>query len=279
MKFEKPGIFLSLCALTFLLSFCKKKTVDNEVQSVIDNAICEQEFMRIPQVIGAYASQTAGVQKLVAGSTLFSASCPLDTLKGDTSGYSAGAYSNTANYPVIELDYSAGCADLNDGVTRQGMIRAGFSKPYSVTGSVVTVNLIDYKAGELSYSGTLKITKGINSVNVEITDGKCSGSGWMVSWYATRTLTWLSGMGDADQSNDVYEISGTSGGVNREGRAFTTTITSGLVKASTCKWIRKGIMEVTPADLKTRIVDYGDGTCNSNASFTVNGNSYTFNMP
>ncbi len=278
----KKSVFIMIAVvagITFVFS-CKKNKVDNEVQSVIDNAICDQEFMRIPVVINGRASQVVGIKKMMPGfGNVVAYTCPKDTLKGDTTGYASGTYTNTANLPVLELDWLTGCTDQIDGTTRSGKVSAMFSKPYSQNGCVETISLLNYKVGNLSYSGTIKVTRSSAYVfSVEVIGGKCSDGSFNISWNATRTITWVSGMGDLNELNDVFEITGGSSGVNRDGTVFTCNITTALVKSADCKWISKGVMEVTPDGLKTRVVDFGDGSCNAAATFTVNGNTYTFNM-
>lgn len=259
---------------------CKKNAVDNEVQSVIDNALCEQEFMRIPVLLNGRAIQVIGIKKLMPGyGKVWSNTCPKDTLTGDTTGYAAGTYTNTSNLPVLQLDWSSGCTDQLDGVTRSGKLNALFTKPYSQPGTVVTVTPVNYKAGSLAYSGTIKITRtATHTLSVEVTNGQCTNGSFKIGWSCTRTITWVSGMGDMNEQNDVFEISGNASGTNRDGKTFTANITTPLVKSADCKWISKGVLELTPDGLKTRVVDFGDGKCNAEATFSLNGNTYTFNM-
>jgi hypothetical protein len=279
---RKNSFILACCLLLtgLLISSCKKNKVDNEVQSVIDNALCEQEFMRIPVMLNARAIQATGIKKVMPGYwQAWSGSCPKDSVVGDTSGYAAGSYSNSANLPGLQLDWGSGCADQVDGVSRSGKLNGIFQKPWSQAGSVVTITPVAYKVGNISYAGTIKVTRIATYVfTVEVTGGKCSDGSATMEWNCNRTITWTSGMGDTNEQNDVFEISGSANGVNREGKAFQVTITSPLVKMADCKWISKGVIEITPDGLKTRVVDYGDGTCNAAATFTVNGNTYTFNM-
>ncbi|MFL5754187.1 MAG: hypothetical protein ACJ76F_12315 [Bacteroidia bacterium] len=280
MRKNSLSVLCILLMAGLLISSCKKNKVDNEVQSVIDNALCEQEFMRIPIMFNARAIQAVGIKKVMPGySQAWSGTCPKDSVVGDTSGYAAGSFTNSTNLPGMQLDWGSGCADQVDGVSRSGKLSGIFTKPWSQAGSVVTITPLAYKAGNISYSGTIKVTRTAPYVfTVEVTGGKCSEGGATMEWNCNRTITWISGMGDTNEQNDVFEISGNASGVNREGKAFSVVITSSLNKAADCKWISRGVLEVSPDGLKTRVVDYGDGTCNATATFTVNGNTYTFNM-
>jgi hypothetical protein len=85
-------------------------------------------------------------------------------------------------------------------------------------------------------------------------------------------------LGKTDEADDVISITGNSSGKNRLGRTFTTDITSGLIKRSDCKYITSGTLELTPEGLRTRTVDFGNGTCDDDATFTVNGQTISFKL-
>src|ERR1700741_1299391 len=172
---KKYSIALLVCSVSISITIvsCKKHTVDNEVQSVIDNAICEQEFMRIPVTVNGRAMLADGIKKMMPGyQQIMSGTCPKDSVTGDTSGYASGAYTNATNLPGLQLDWGSGCTDQLDAVMRSGKLNSTFSKPYSQVGSIVTISLSNYKAGSVTYSGTIKVTRAaINVLNVEVMDG------------------------------------------------------------------------------------------------------------
>ncbi len=279
MKNYRIIAFAGIISASLIICSCKKKEVDGETQSVTDHALCEQEFMKIPVTVNARAVNANGVKKLIPGGSFMSNACPKDSIVGDTTGYAAGNYANLTNLPGLLLDWGTGCNDDADGVMRSGKLLTTFSKPYGQGGSVITITPVNYKVGDISYSGTIKNTRNSNtSFTIDVIDGHCSNGSWNIKWSSTRTITWIAGYGDSDETNDVMSISGSSSGVNREGREFTVNITSPLIKAASCKWIKQGALEITPNGFKTRTVDFGDGTCDNVATFSVNGNTYTFNM-
>ena len=273
MKNYRIIIFTSILSTLLLIYSCKKKEVDGETQSVTDHALCEQEFTKISMTVSSRAVSANGVKKVK------SSPCPKDSLVGDTTGYASGNYANLTKLPGLLLDWGGGCKDDGDGVTRSGQLLTTFSKPFGLDGSVITITPTNYKVGDVSYSGIIKNTRNDStSFTIEVIDGHCSNGTWNIDWSSTRTIKWIAGYGDSDETNDVISITGSSKGVNREGRAFTVNITSPLIKASSCKWIQKGSLEITPDGFKTRTVDFGNGTCDNVATFSVNGNTYTFNM-
>jgi len=88
----------------------------------------------------------------------------------------------------------------------------------------------------------------------------------------TRVNTWTDGFSTPlDIWDDVFAIEGEATGVNRQGNAYTHTITSALVIKNTCRWIVEGIIELKVKD-KVAVLDYGMGECDNDATITINGN-------
>jgi hypothetical protein len=79
--------------------------------------------------------------------------------------------------------------------------------------------------------------------------------------------------------DDVYQFTGQSTGTGADNKTFTTTITSPLVKKLNCKWFKSGTMEIQPQDNPLITLDFGNGTCDNQATATVNGVAYPITMP
>lgn len=87
----------------------------------------------------------------------------------------------------------------------------------------------------------------------------------------TRTRTWTEGYATpADIWDDVFTVEGVATGVNRKGSEYTHTITNPLVIKNSCRWIVEGTIEMVSAN-KTATLDYGMGTCDDQASVTIDG--------
>jgi hypothetical protein len=79
--------------------------------------------------------------------------------------------------------------------------------------------------------------------------------------------------------DDAYEITG-SGTVTRPNNtSFTMNITAPLLVALNCNWIKQGTVQITPANNVVRTLDYGSGTCDDQATLTVNGNTTNITLP
>lgn len=270
------SLLLFNASILFLNSCNKKKTeVDNETQSVVDNAICEQQFISIQPVVNQKGINQAGIKKVNACESwiiLGAIGTPSVTSPGpqDTADVNAdGVYDNG---PVtFQIDYGTGCAGA-DGITRFGKINITTAKRWSTLNNSVTVDLVSYKYGNVTYSGSITISRPDSlTLSSTITNGHCTDGSWNIDYSGTKTIKKTAGI-------DEYTITGSSSGKNREGRNFTSNIITPLVKKGSCKFITSGVMELTPDGFKKRTVDFGNGNCDDQATFTVNGQTITFTM-
>ena len=266
---------LSVSAIALTLNSCKKTTPDTETQSAVDNSVCEGEFTSRMPVVHGFAIKENGVKSMLDAR---SGSCPNVIVNP----------LDTVSFPVtMELDYGTGCVDSIDHKIRKGQIFATFSKPWDSAGSVVTVKLVNYfvanntSAEFVQYAcdSIMIIRNSANSFTNNIIGGKCISSSWTLLWSATHTLTQTAGvLTPFNPYDDVFSLTGNANGTNRNGKTYTVNITSPIVKRATCPWIESGKIDITPQGLSARTVDYGNGTCDSQATLTINGNTFTFTM-
>ena len=267
-----------------IINGCKKKAeVDNETQSVVDNAMTEQLFMSIQPTVSEKGIKENGIKRT-------SASCETWTILGAISGTNtpnvaidtlvnaSGFYQNG---PVsFEIDYgTTGCLG-SDGVYRKGKLKITTAKRWKKYGNTITVDLIGFNANSMDLSGQVKITYSDSvTLATEIINGRCSNGTWQIDYSGVKTMKQIAGYSTKqDGSDDIYSIGGTTTGKNREGRNYTTTITSNLIKKSNCQWITSGTVELSPDGFRTRTVDFGNGACDDDATFTVNGQTISFKL-
>jgi hypothetical protein len=267
--------FLLLAGVAVVLNSCKKEEADTETQSAVDNSICEGEFSRIMPTVNSVAIDDEGVHRVAwdANGNAVASTCPsisidpADTLDG---------------FPVtLVLDYgTAGCQDTSDSKVRKGKIQATFSQPFDQVGCVITINLIDYYVDNIHYEGTVTVTRNAqHSFTTTVSNGKCTNPNWTLTWASTKTLTQSEGTGTILPNDDVFIMTGSANGVNREGRAYEVNITKQLTKRQTCPWIEAGTVDLTPEGLATRTVDFGTlGQCDNQATLTINGNTFSFTL-
>ena len=80
------------------------------------------------------------------------------------------------------------------------------------------------------------------------------------------------------RNDDIYRITGTANGVNINGVSYTANIVQPLRRAISCQWVESGTVEITPANLATRTLDFGSTGCDNQATVTVNNNSYSITL-
>lgn len=256
------------------ITSCKKKTeVDNETQSVVDNALCEQQFMSIQPLVNDRGLNENGLKKINSCETfsIISGDTTDTTPKDDI--YDSGAVTFQINFGTV------GCLG-EDGILRKGKINITTTKKWRLFNHIVTVDLVDYSANSINYSGQIKIIK-VDSVTIttEVINGHSTDGTWNIDYAGTKTLKQIGGYLTKNMSSDdVFTINGNSSGKNRENRTFTSTITNSLVKKASCKYITSGTLELTPDGFKTRTVDFGNGNCDDDATFSVNGQTVSFKL-
>ena len=267
-----------------IINGCKKKIeVDNETQSVVDNAMTEQLFMSIPPTVSEKGIKENGIKRT-------SATCETWTILGAISGtntpnVATDTIVNTSGFyqngPVsFQIDYgTTGCLG-SDGVYRKGKLIIKTAKRWKKYGNIITVDLIGFNINSLTLSGQLKITYSDSvTLSTEVVNGQCSNGTWQIDYSGIKTVKQIAGYSTKlDGTDDIYSIGGGTIGKNREGRNFTTTITSNLIKKSNCKWLSSGVLELTPEGFKTRTVDFGNGNCDDDATFSVNGQTISFKL-
>jgi len=279
--------FVLLTSSLITLNSCKKENqqVDTETQSAVDNALCEQQFLAITPVVSEKGINEAGIKKLAAA-------CGTFTILGAISGTNTpnvatdtivdanGFYQNG---PVsFEIDYgtTTGCISFDNLSTKYGKIRITTAKRWSAYNNPVTIDLLGYKINTINYSAQIIITR-LDSVTVtsQINNGYCDNGTWNISYTGTKTIKQIGGYSTKnDESDDIISITGSSSGKNRDGKNFTSNITSPIIKKSNCKWMTSGTMDITPDGLKTRTIDFGSGTCDDDATYTVNGSTIAFKL-
>jgi hypothetical protein len=183
------------------------------------------------------------------------------------------------------IDFGTVNCTANNGRLRRGKILVTFTGPYRAIGTVITITPQDYYVNNNHVEGVKTVTNmgpdadGHTYFNVQVDGTITAGDGsWTSQHHATRVRTWVEGESTITPFDDVYLITGSGNGVNRNGVAYTLTITQALRIAIGCPWITAGKLELTPDGHATRYVDFGSGSCDPNVTVTVNGVTFNFIM-
>jgi hypothetical protein len=278
MKLFASISFIAVFAALAVLVACKKDS-QNDLTAVTDNAMAEGESNRIIEAIytAAYdngVNKPAGVQEL---DTILP-SCAVITI--DTSSAIKSITIDFGSVPCLCSQW-----DLR---YRKGKIIATWSGLYRDSGTVITIVTQDYYQGVLTpqmnkYDLNNTVTNmGHNAAgnlhySIDVPNSMITFySGETFSWTSQRDREWTEGESTLLPFDDVYSITGTASGTDHNGNPFTVTITIPLKVALICPWIEMGTLEITHGVLPSATLDYGDGTCNSSATITINGITTTF---
>jgi hypothetical protein len=263
------NLILSILVLSLSFGSCKKDNSDWSSEQ--DNAIASELFQDIYKQLDE-AAQSEGSLKSCATVTISS----IDTIFPKT----------------VTIDFGSGCTG-SDGRTRSGAINAVFSGRWRNSGSIVSISTNNYFVNGYAVSANVTITNnGRNaaqnlSYTVVVSNGTISDANQNNhQWNGSTTYEWVQGEsttfftnGLSGITDDVYHITGSSSGVNRNGRNYTALITERLVRALNCKWITDGTIEITPDNADTRTINFGDGNCDAAVTLSLRNWSTNFVLP
>ncbi len=170
-----------------------------------------------------------------------------------------------------------------DGLSRRGRLLVTFTGAYGEEGTVITITPQEYHVNDHFVQGSKTVTnagenaQGQSYFTVVVNGTVTAPDG---SWTSThnyqRTRTWIEGEGTLNPFDDVYLISGGGNGISRNGLAFTIQITTPLRVEIGCPWIVSGTQEIVPQGLPVRVIDFGDGACDSAGTIAVGGFVFNF---
>jgi len=270
-----PQIILVLgCVCTLFFAGCSKKEtmgVDNETQSVVDYAIVDQEFLAIVPTI--YQSV---LQAVYTGSV-----APICGLQEVSKNTADTMWNAIYSLNVSNIDCPLA---MPDGKARTGKLIMRLIV-HELTNLQIVAKLENYQASGIVYSCdsmvlTTKVSNSsFKSYNVNLVNGACKTGTVSIKYTFNRTIT-VYPNGDVNDSNPVVYAYGDARGTNRFGTNFSTSVVqqTPLVKHKTCAYIDKGTMELTPQGFKPRTINFGDGVCDDEATFTVNENTVAFKL-
>ena len=308
MKTTKLTLALAglMIASAVIVSSCKKSSntepnKDSDTSAATDHTMAENTANDVENMAAESSEQGAlNSYRLGSGeesvSAISCANLTYDTLNRKITATFSGTspcLDGRTRSGSLTFDYSASPAGANH-YRNPGFTCTVTSQNYVVDGNAVSINKTITNTTPSSFnSATTNMTWSITA-NVSIVKASNGGT---VSWNCNRVKTLLN-TNDANvyhgQSTHItwslakVGISGSATGTTAAGNTFTSTITSQLVRDLTCAPdanrpgrhpFIQGAIDFTPATKATRHIDYGNGTCDLNATVTINGISYPITLP
>jgi hypothetical protein len=180
---------------------------------------------------------------------------------------SSGAYPKT-----VTIDFGTGTTSPN-GIVRSGIIKVKLSDSFKINGSFDSLYFINYAVNGYKKTGYViwsNFSHGDTLQWVRTDSGTVTapnGSYWHHS--GQRDVIQTAGFGGPLYAN-TYAISGSHTFVNSDGIASSSVIILPLEKQADCFYIDKGQLRID-GPTNYAIIDFGDGTCDNNATFSFNG--------
>jgi len=285
MNFTRK-ITIAFFATSILLVSCEKtknpetSVVDSDVATATDNSLMDATFNDVQNI-----SDQAASGELVSFLSVNGGEGGKDISFQKTS--CATITHDTLSSPrLLTIDFGTTNCLCNDGRNRRGQISVSYTGSYRDAGSSHTISFNEYFVNNHKVLGSKTVlNNGLNSDNnlsFTITiDGKVvkANSSDTISLVSDRVRVWTEGSSTISWTDDVYSITGTASGVNSVGVSYTAAITSPLIIDLSCRWIKSGVLDITPQGKLTRTVDYGSGSCDADATVSIAGVSFPIVLP
>jgi hypothetical protein len=181
---------------------------------------------------------------------------------------------NNCTYNVL-LDFGTEGCEGRHGWLRKGKINITVSGCEQI---VCIISFDQYYVDGYLLNGTATLNYNQNNdgnpiVTIEINGSVTDPDGNESTIEAELIKEWIEGYNTLFLfTDDVFSTTGNAHGICSEGVEYEMTITSPLIKAFNCKWIQEGEITLVYGG-NTLVRNYGDGSCDSLATVTINGES------
>ncbi len=188
---------------------------------------------------------------------------------------------------ILTIDFGEGCVGPY-GRERSGIVYVAYSNEPDGLKSDKVITFDNYFVNNRQITGTVSITKLNLNANGNY-ESVYTLTGYTVTFPNEESFILNGGRsreileGINDDNPLKFKLMGSLTGIDTRGRTFSSEITEPIIADFGCAanggFARvEGRKEVIYAGLrrnKERIVAYGDGTCDSTITVTINGNVYT----
>ena len=174
------------------------------------------------------------------------------------------------------LDYGTENCECYFGNMRRGNIHVSLSDWWRNEGSLREITFDDYYFNDNKIEGTKTILNTGKNESGHLTFTKKVMDAKIIypdetemSWESEKFSELIEGNETFRFADDVWAVTGGGSGVNLDGKNFTATITSPLIYKNRCFHPVSGILEIAADGEDLKIIDYGNGECDNEATVTV----------
>ncbi|NJM78699.1 MAG: hypothetical protein HC854_01970 [Flavobacterium sp.] len=182
---------------------------------------------------------------------------------------------------IFTVDFGTGC--LHNGVVRSGILTITFTNYFANFGSQMTVERTNYYVNSRKIEGTVVYQNQTTNSQIPkwtrtVTNGQITTiTGAIFTFSGTRTVQQTEGVSTLALGDNVYEVLSGTHTVNRpNGTSLTVTVVEKLIKKYSCNYISQGKLNLQ-GSLLDGILDYGNNTCDNEATYT-HSNGVVYNI-
>jgi hypothetical protein len=272
-QIKTTSLFAATCAvLALAMPSCKKDEANAETQAKLDNVALmlrsNASLVRTSILTGQGNQEKAG--GLTGGS--------VDDRCGSITATPADPFA----FPkTLAFDYGTGCTDVF-GIVRSGGYTVQLGKLWEA-GTTSSIEYNDYSEngvltdGSLAFSNTsTPLGLGFDLTATALKRKEVNGTESTVESSLKFKQT-AGGITFWDWDDDVYEITGTAAYVLANGETGSLSINTPIVKPNNCAWYSQGTATIV-LNGESIGVDYGNGTCDNEATVTIGGNTFVIKL-
>lgn len=273
--------FLTILAVAAITITSCKKNEDPDISDLPDSSIgevstTENEFNDIDNM----SNEAGSTGSLSRGNA---------SLDGLLSVCATVTKDSVSTPKKLTIDFGAANCLCNDGKYRRGKIIITHQGQFGDSGTTHTTTFDNYFVNDNQVTGTrTMVNNGKNAAgnpNFTVTvDGsiiKANNAGTL-TWKATKYREWTAGHSTPKViGDDIYSVTGNGSGTRPDGSTFAMDIVQPLIRKMELgcrKHFVKGQIKITPSGKPERLVDYGDGTCDDQATVTIKGKIHNITL-
>ncbi len=174
-----------------------------------------------------------------------------------------------------------------DGRKRRGSIIITFNNQYNNDRETHTITFYNYYLEGNQMTGSIKTTRIDTTItgnwyyNVLADDSLNMSQDPLrsefIGYTASVVRKWITGYATNDRTDDAFSISGSATMRRPNGHTFSLGISTPLQFALNCDYAESGVINVTGYN-GGRILNYGDGNCDANATLNIGTNVYQLKL-
>lgn len=266
---------ISLLLTTFVLTLSFVSCTKEESLAATDNSpIIASASIDLVNELDVETANQVSIEKLTAKQTskTMSSSCAVVTMDPISTSFPKTFY----------VDFGTDCTV--NGITRKGKLKITLSNYITETGSIMTIERINYYVNGNKVEGSIEYKNITTSPTTPqwtrtVTNGIFTNTKNEVYLNSgTYTVKQTSGVSTIPLDDNIYEMTEGIHSISKQNNGkIILTVQEPLIKKYNCNYISKGKLKIE-SNVLNGIIDYGNNECDNNATYTQNGMIFPFTL-